>query len=158
MRIYYALLLLVLVSCKHTEQTATVATGPKNSGNDIASEEARIIAHIVSIDETRDTEGVCSKAPCRAQVKIESIIKKGSLFHLQDLEKPVPVFFAFTLAPTTEDLFPGIKTNYPGLQINDKFEATIQNRPAMNETGFAYTIYDYKKLNTNTSKPFHLEK
>ncbi len=160
MRIYSSLLLLfllllILVSCKHTEKLEKAGTA---SGTQVASNEARIIATLVSIDEARDTEGACSKEPCRGKIIIESVMKIGSLYQLSDTQEPISVSFAFTLAPTTDDLFPGIKTHYPGLKINDKFEATIQSRPAKNEAGFAYIIYDYKKLSSNSTKNYHLEK
>ena len=109
-----------------------------------ASNEASITGKIISIDEQRDDSGPCAKAPCYAFIRIESIVNKGSTFQLDDISSPLPVYFAFTLS-ATEGLFPGIKTNYPGLKINDKFEAKIQSRLAL-EDRYTYTIYGYKKL------------
>ncbi len=159
MRIITAsLLLLFLTSCKNTEQTQTVETvHAETAAVSLASNEARIVAKIVSIDASRDIAGVCADAPCRTTISVESIISQGKLFQPAESQTINHVFFAFTLSPANEKLFPGIKTTYPGLKINDRFEATIQSRPSTVGNGFSYTIYDYKKLNPN-QKPYHIEK
>lgn len=135
---------LLFFSCKNTEKTAQHKE-PIETENSaaLASNEAVIIAKVVSIGEQRDESGPCAKAPCYANIKIESISNRGSLFQLDDISNPLPVYFAFTLS-ATEGLFQGIKTNYPGLKINDKFEAKIQSRVALGDK-FTYTIYDYTK-------------
>lgn len=136
---------LVFFSCKSTKKPVQQEEPIKaESSAEAASNEAIVVAKIISISEQRDESGPCSKAPCYAEIKIESISKKGSLFQLDDLSKPVSVHFAFSLSPT-EGLF-RMRTNYPGLKINDKFEAKIQSRPALGDT-FTYTIHGYKKIN-----------
>lgn len=136
---------LVFFSCKNTKKSVRQEepVKPENSAG-LASNEAFVAAKVVSISEQRDESGPCSKAPCYAEIKIESISKKGSLFQLNDISNPLSVTFAFSLS-ATEGLF-RMKTNYPGLKINDKFEAKIQSRPALGDA-FTYTIHDYKKIN-----------
>lgn len=136
---------LLFFSCKHTEKSVKQEEPVKTESSEVAaSNEAIVVAKVVSISEQRDESGPCSKAPCYAVIKIESISNKGSLFQLNDISKPVSVNFAFSLS-ATEGLF-RMKTNYPGLEINDKFEAKIQSRSALGDA-FTYTIHGYKKLN-----------
>jgi len=144
-----AIISFILVSCKNTEKAVTGDEPEVKSTytmNELASGEAKIIGKIISIDDTRESEGPCAKAACRAKIIIQNLEKKGSLFQLNNIKDTIPVSFAFTLAPTTADLFPGMKTIYPGLKINDRFEAKIESRLAMNEQGVSYIIYHYRPL------------
>jgi hypothetical protein len=143
--IIVAVCYLLSFSCKPAEKAIKQEEPTKTESNaGLASNEATIVAKIISLNEQRDETGPCAKVPCYANIKIESINNQGSLFRLDDSSNPFPVYFAFTLS-STEGLFPGMKTNYPGLKINDKFEAKIQSRPALGDK-FTYTIYGYKKL------------
>jgi hypothetical protein len=138
---------LLLPSCKSKKETVQQKEQePANTedGAALASNEANIVATVVLISEQRDESGPCSKAPCYADIKIERISKKGSLFQLNDISMPVHVNFTFTLSPTI-GLF-RMKTNYPGLNAGDKFEAKIQSRPALGDT-FTYTVQGYSKIN-----------
>lgn len=143
----------MLASCKSAKvsDSEKIFSGknkaPDQSISGNASGEAKIIATVISIDNTRDSSDVnspCFKAPCFANIRIEKIEKKGSLFHVPESGE-VTAFFIFTLRPTNEDLFPNMGKWYPGLKINDKFEAIIESRPSMNEN-IRYTIYDYRKI------------
>lgn len=159
------LFFLALVSCKTASLTekADKAGDPKKiseekniksaekindrpvSGN--ANAEAKITATVISIDPARDssdTNSPCFKAPCYAGIRIEKIERKGSLFHVPGSSE-ITVFFTYTLHPTDKNLFPGSEKSYPGLKINDKFEAVIDSRPSINE-GTRYAVYDYKKI------------
>lgn len=145
---FISLIPCILVSCKPSEK-AIVNNEPAEKVytlNELASGQAKIVGKIISIDETRETDGPCAKAPCRANIIIQNLEKKGSLFQLNNIQDTIPVSFAFTLAPTTPELFPDIKTKYPGLKVNDRFEAKIESRLAMNEQGLSYIIYEYKKF------------
>ncbi len=145
------LIIFLFLCCKNSkkviEQKQPKPVDQSVSGN--ASSEAKITATIISIDETRDSSDVhsaCYKAPCFANIKIENILRKGSLFKIpDDLSKDIRAFFIFTLHATNEDLFPNMGVWYPGLKINDKFEAIIQSRPAMNDS-VNYVVYTYKKI------------
>ncbi len=140
-------------ACKYYEK-ANIKTENKqkektfdqsSSGN--ASNEAKIIATVIEIDESRDSSDInspCYKAPCLANIRIEKIERKGNLFHTPESNE-ITAFFIYTLHPTNEDLFPNFGKWHPGLKINDKFEAIIESRPTINE-GRRFIIYDYKKL------------
>ncbi len=148
---YYLPLLFLCIcsSCKTTEKRVITDEPVKTvsaSINDISSAQAKIIGKIISINEARDETGPCSKVPCEARIIIQNLENKGSLFQLNSMQDTIPVAFAFTLVPTTEELFPGMKTSYPGLKINDRFEAKIESRLAKNEQGVSYIIYEYKKF------------
>ncbi len=136
-------------SCRTTEQTAAtdeVVKTVSSSINELASAQAKIIGKIIWIDEVREAEGPCAKAPCRARIVIKTLEKKGSLYQGGNAGDTLSVSFAFTLAATTPELFPGMKTSFPGLSVNDRFEAKIESRLALNEQGVAYLIYEYKKF------------
>lgn len=137
---------LLFASCKSKKepvQQKEPEPAKTEEGAALASNEANIVATVVLISEQRDESGPCAKAPCHAEIKIESISKRGSLFQLDDISKPISVNFAFSLSPTV-GLF-RMPTNYPGLEINDKFEAKIQSKPALGDT-ITYTVHGYKKI------------
>lgn len=139
--------LLFHFSCKEAEKSIVNAPHQKPpdrsvSGN--AATEAKITATLVSIEESRDSTdrtSACYKAPCFAKIKIESLERKGNLFRVPD-SLVVDAFFVYTLYPTYEDLFPQMGKYYPGLKINDKFEAIIESRISFNDRT-QYVIYDY---------------
>ncbi|MFY9308981.1 MAG: hypothetical protein WAQ28_08020 [Bacteroidia bacterium] len=138
---------LLFASCKSKKETVQQKEPePANTGDAtaLASNEATIVAKVISISEQRDESGPCSKAPCYASIQIESISNKGKLFQLDDVSVPIPVNFAFSLSPTV-GLF-RMPTNYPGLALNDRFEAKIQSKPALGDK-ITYTVHGYKKLN-----------
>jgi hypothetical protein len=143
------LLLCIFIGCKPAEKVKA-SDEPINSVsasiNELASAQAKITGKIIALDETLESEGPCAKAPCHAQVLILTLEKKGSLFQLPDIKDTLRVSFAYTLAPTTAELFPGMKTSYPGLKANDRFEAKLESRLTQNEQGVGYIIYEYKKF------------
>lgn len=158
-RFIFYLFFLVLLSCKTTrlpEQSSNASDEKIAAGNGIKTEkkiigrpansEAKITATLLSIDFSRDSSDAnspCFKAPCHALIRIEKIERKGRLFHVPGSDE-ISVFFTFTLYPSDENLFPGSGKKYPGLKVNDKFEAVIESRPSMNGES-RYIISDYKK-------------
>ncbi len=109
-----------------------------------------IIGEIVSIDSTRlskDSTSPCSQNPCWATVKIDSVIECGagaSVIGKNDLLK---TNFTFTLAETTEKLFPNLEEKMPGLAVNSKFKATIKKRNTFNSKNKTeYQINTYKRI------------
>ncbi len=146
---YAFIILCIFNGCKPSEKVAVTDEPVRSvsaSINELTSAQAKIIGKIITVDETRETEGPCAKAACRARVVIQSLERTGSLFQLPDIKDTLSVSFAFTLAATTPELFPGMKTSFPGLKANDRFEARIESRLAMNEEGVGYIIYEYKKF------------
>ncbi|MBW8051504.1 MAG: hypothetical protein FVQ77_14430 [Cytophagales bacterium] len=136
---------------KSRQSHDTIMTPTSNTNNNSSQISCRIIGSIVHIYDNfqlHDTSGVCAKAPCEAIVKIETIKRRGASFTgaIAAGEK-IKVHFAFTLNPTTKELFPNMAARYPGLKKNDKFVADIQSRLAIGGNENAkYVIYGYEKI------------
>lgn len=116
----------------------------------IAPGHCRIIGTLTFIDTTLEETGPCSKAPCRAIVRVDSILGYGSAFsNPVAMKAQVAVRFAFTLSPTTTELFPNMTERLPGLQVGSKLQTDIESRQEMGTTGNrpTYLIYNYRKLN-----------
>jgi len=136
---------------KSHQNNGTAMTGLSETNNNSSQNSYRIIGSIVHIYDNfqlHDTSGVCAKAPCEATVKIETIKRRGASFigAIAAGEK-IKVHFAFTLNPTTKELFPNMTARYPGLKKNDKFVADIQSRLAIGgNENVRYVIYGYEKI------------
>jgi hypothetical protein len=118
-------------------------------GERIAPGKCRMVGTLTSIDTTLEATGPCSKAPCRATVRVDSVLGYGSAFGAPvAVAAQIAVHFAFTVAPTTSDLFPNMTERLPGLQVGSKFQTDIESRLEMGSTGNrpTYLIYDYKIL------------
>jgi len=116
----------------------------------IAPGRCRIVGTLVEIDSTLDTGGPCSKAPCRGIVRVDSILGYGSAFgNPISLNAKINVKFAFTLAPTTRDLFPNMTVQLPGLYIGASFKTDLesQNDMGVGERHYFYLVQGYTKLN-----------
>lgn len=116
----------------------------------ISPNHCRIIGTVVEIDSALDKaagNSPCSKVPCLADVKIDSVLGYGSDFPPLKLGKIIKVRFGFTLSPTTKDLFPHMAGYYPGLNINDSFKADLQKVIAIDSirNKVNYIIYSYLK-------------
>ncbi len=115
----------------------------------IAPGRCRIVGTIASIDSAMEASGPCSKAPCKALVEVDSILGYGSAFgNPIALHGRIEVHFAFTLAPTTKDLFPNMSASLPGLSVGSKFQTDLESRIEMQPSGgrTAYLVYDYRKI------------
>ena len=114
----------------------------------IAPGTCKVIATVERINPT--LKGVsandpCSKAPCSASVKIDSILGYGSAFPKSFAAgEIVNVRFTNTLNPTKE-MFPDIKPALPGLRVKDSFEAVIGGAETAGSSEPSYTIYTYEK-------------
>ena len=90
----------------------------------IAPNRCRLIGTVAAIDSTYkpvNPDDSCAKAPCRATVRVESVLGYGPAFP-QPLANGqlIPVTFAFTLSPT-QNLLPNMTSSYPGLGVGAKF-------------------------------------
>jgi len=117
----------------------------------VAPQHCRIVGTLVGIDTEllKEGNGPCTKVPCRGIVRIDSILGYGSSFgNPLAVGQRVNVHFAFTLAPTTKDLFPNMTETYPGLELNSRFRADVESPPEMNTSAdrIFYQVYDYVKL------------
>lgn len=123
---------------------------PSVGGEPIPPNHCRIIGTIVKIDSTVKSSvptDPCSKAPCRAIVRIDSVLGYGAAFprplSTGDL---LTIDFAFTLAPT-KDLLPSMSKIYPGLHVNSQFAAdvkAIQELSSQPVDQFSFILYDYE--------------
>ena len=109
-----------------------------------------IIGQIVSIDTNKfstDQNSPCSKLPCWAKVKIDSVLNVGQGGPMLNKGDTVNTQFVFTLSETTKELFPNLKVRMPGLKINSSFKANIRNvwqGKSLSESKFR--IQTYHKL------------
>ncbi len=137
------------------EQTASASesatrVSPYSAAAPIPPNHGRIIGvvtNIHDITETSDLSGPCSREPCRATIRIESVLGYGAAFG-RPLAKgsEIPVFSPFTLMPTNTR-FPDLKKDYPGLSVGSRFRADIESRLAFQpERGekVLYIIYGYE--------------
>lgn len=137
-----------------TEQTED-QTQHKNAGQafangkQIAPGHCRIIGTLVAVDSTLENEGPCSKAPCRGVVRVDSVIGYGSSFaNPVAVAQRIDVRFAFTIAATTEELFPNMTDRLPGLHIGERFQTDLESRNEISLDGRRqpYLVHFYEVL------------
>lgn len=75
---------------------------------------------------SKDLNSPCSKVPCWASVKIDSIFGSGKQSPSLQLNDSIKVHFVFTLSKTTDDLVPNLSRKLPGLKVNDRFKGNIK--------------------------------
>lgn len=91
-----------------------------------------------------ESTGPYAHHPCRAKVKILDVYGCGQgVTTLLNKGDVIEVRFAFTL-DRTRNIFPSMKTKYPGLKVKDVFVANAEQRLAMNDSN-DYVVYDYLK-------------
>jgi len=137
---------MLLISCSSSKNKMIKKDSPNYTPGTCT-----IIGKIISIDKTKlskDKNSPCSKQPCWATVKINSVIGCGAGAPFIGNKDTVTVKFAFTLGETTKELFPNLEERMPGLHVNSIFEAQISRLKTLN---FAaenkedmYEIYTYK--------------
>lgn len=108
----------------------------------------RVLATVTAIDTARysgDANSPCAKAPCRAILKVETILGAGAGFHPPLVAgNSIPVKFAYSTAPSSE-VAPDLADPLPGVQAGDRIRVDIAGRqPEMGgATGREYTVYQY---------------
>lgn len=119
-------------------------------GPGIPPSKCRIVGTIAAIDSaSRSTKAddPCSKIPCRASVRVDSVIGYGQGFPKAfSKSEEISVKFVFTLSPTRE-LFPNMSEFYPGLHVGSSFVADVQGSDApMHDTSDAmgFIVYGYR--------------
>ena len=136
-----------------TSRGATIETNPRptrNASLHIPPDHCRVVATVIRIEpiveETND-KNPCSRFPCRAIVRIDSLVGYGSAFPYPLAPgQQIPVTFALTLGPTKET-FPRIFPPLPGLPISATFIADVRGSFALGETNpsFSIVMYDIHK-------------
>lgn len=130
----FLVLVVIILGCRSTQQESMRRDDgqqeqkkPADPGPGIPPNHARIVGTIVSMTSfsSANADDPCSKAPCIAVVKIESIEGFGSGFtEPVGPGKEVRVRFRYTLAPT-KDLFPEMSPPMPGLKNGSRFKADL---------------------------------
>ncbi len=114
-------------SGRQTQQTSVKETITRGAA--IPPNHCRIVGTIVGVDsvlDRSDTTSPCSRFPCRATVRIDSVLGYGMAFP-QPLAvgTTVEAAFLFTLH-STAGLFPGMAETFPGLKVGDVFRADLR--------------------------------
>lgn len=110
-----------------------------------------IIGTVISINHeklSQDSNSPCSKVPCWAIIKVDSVLGVGHGGPLLSVEDTLDVNFVFTLSETTKELIPNLGKRLPGLDIGEKFRANIRalvNQNYNNEKLELYSIDFYSK-------------
>jgi len=140
----------IFIICK--EKSETKKEEPEILAEQTSPNSARIIATIIEIDSTfrtRQKGDLCSEYPCRAVIRIDSILGVGMGFPSDFRKgKKLPAIFKFTLMPT-EKIYPGLDKHFPGLSLNSKFSTEIKVRKKLSKNTSGqknFVIYEYKPL------------
>jgi hypothetical protein len=114
----------------------------------LAPNHCKVIATIESIDKVTsnaDEKDPCSKAPCMATMRIDSILGYGAAFPgVFSRGQKVAVKFAFTLS-NTKEILPDVRPPLPGLNAGSIIEAVVNGVSVMGKSEASYTIYKYQK-------------
>lgn len=115
------------------------------AGEPIPPNHCRIVGTVVAIDQSlksSDPQSPCSKAPCLATVRVDSILGYGSAFgNPIAVGRQVEVMFGFTLSPTKE-ILPQLTQAYPGLKVGSSFAANVRSDERRGG-GTGYTVNHY---------------
>lgn len=145
-KLYLFLLLPVLFSACHSSKDA--ADVKKRDAPSFNKNECFVRARVLetAIDSTVE-EDPCSNYPCLARVKIVKVIRCGKIISGKPSEGTEQwVKFRYTLSTETNELFPDLQYDLPGLKKGQLFDAIWEFRPAM-EGEISYpVIYDYRKI------------
>lgn len=148
------LIILLTTSCggkMNNDKKESESSKNKLSSTTFPKTTTGIIGTVISINKeklSQDSNSPCSKVPCWANVRVDSILgigHGGPLFSAGDTLK---VNFVFTLLETTEDLIPNLDRRLPGLDIGEKFRANIRalvNQNYNKEKLELYSIDFYSK-------------
>ncbi len=144
-----SILLVLIAACSQGSHFSKIGTTGSSS---IPPGYCRIKGTIFRIDSTLDTNdnSPCSKAPCIALVRVDSVLGYGAGFGSINTGAEINLKFAFTLGPTTKELFPNLSDRLPGLDLSSSFIADIKRINSINNTGAEnkkiFLVYGYTKL------------
>ncbi len=147
---FLLLLLISFLSITGCISSRNASAGKSGTAQNIPPGQCRVEAEVIKIDSTLSgiSSDPCSKAPCIAWIKIKNVIGYGSGSGTLNNGDTLKVKFAFTLAATDKENFPGLKENFPGLTEGSSFIADIQllpSNPFSKEKEKVYLVYGYKK-------------
>ncbi len=120
-------------------------------GPGVPPSKCRIVGTIAAIDSTSRSikaDDPCSRIPCRASVRVDSVMGYGQGFPTAfSRSEEISVKFVFTLSPTRE-LFPNMSEFYPGLHVGSSFVADVEGSTApMKDASDAheFVVYGYRR-------------
>jgi len=117
-------------SSKSDEETSDrkVVTRPEAFTDPVPANQCRIVATVLEVHGPRRDAGqdeLCSRFPCAASVRVDSILGYGSGFQgALGPGQTIDIDFLYTLAPSSEAL-PESQFSLPGLSAGDRFQADI---------------------------------
>ncbi|PIQ07798.1 MAG: hypothetical protein COW71_15610 [Ignavibacteriales bacterium CG18_big_fil_WC_8_21_14_2_50_31_20] len=138
--IYSLLLGLTLISaCKSSADLTTLA-------NEVAPNNCRINGTIISIED------INSQNLNLAKVRIDNVVQAGFSFNSPIIKgDTIKIKFEFTLSKTSNDVFPNLNNQLPGMLIGDKFTADIEKIDLIQldkkVDNFQYRVFTYDKIN-----------
>jgi len=151
----------LIFACKATEKEATKKDeeitakslqeeydkDPSRFTKRILAGKCRIEGIVVKINPkiySDDPGDPCSKAPCKATIKIEEILGYGAGFSktLSQGEE-IDIMFKFTLSPS-RDVSPQLQLDLPGLKVGARFIADVESNPSIKKGEDEFTIYRYE--------------
>ena len=113
----------------------------------ILAGKCRISATVVSIDPkiySDDPDQPCSKAPCRATIRVDEILGYGAGFNKTlGVGQELTVHFVFSLSPSQE-VNRQLQLDLPGLQEGSNFIADLESAPVPGEEEEIFSIYRYE--------------
>lgn len=138
-----AVLLLALASCTGSREATRVIPdmGEASPG------EVLIMGTLLQVDTLRAERPTdpCSRNPCYATIRIDSVLEYGSGFPrpLSSGEE-LSARFAFTLSPT-DDVLPELSEPFPGMSEGDAFQAKMRAAivPVTSSDDPMFVIYEY---------------
>lgn len=138
------LLLPFSVSCQTKKMTGSAEAQLPAENKPMTCQIEGKILEVLKPDKS-ETEGLCSRYPCRARVWILDVLSCGSSVSLGlNAGDTVTMRFAYTLHSTAR-LFPNMSVRYPGLKKGNVFLAKAEQRLAMGNAGsFVVTAYKRK--------------
>ena len=104
------------------------------------------ITEIEPVQKSTNENDPCSKYPCVAKVKVESVFY-GAGFPVVAVGKEIEIKFKFTLNKTTKEMFPNMEDSYPGLTTGDEFEALVGHEEIPNNDKPVFVVYGYSIIN-----------
>lgn len=143
-RIYiFFFILLGLFSCRSQQADTVPEQIPSFNSN-----ECFVRAKILEVIQDKQAQqGPCSEYPCLAKVSVEKVIKCGRVTGNRPVAGQIRIVrFHFTLSEHTNELFPDLQYELPGLNAENRFDAIWEFRPAMEGEKSYPLIYEYRKL------------
>lgn len=146
--VLFSFLLLLPLGVISLSCSKDVSKTPKlTEPNKIPPGHAEVTGEIIEIEpivKSSNKNDPCSKAPCVAKIKVESV-SYGVGFPTLNKKYNIRIKFYFTLMPTTKDMFPNMDEFYPGLKAGDRFKALMGFVSTIDSDNLEYFVYGYSK-------------